>query len=107
MNSSDDACAQDTSPTLPEGIDDGYLILFRCNSLLVRFLQTVNNDEFTVFYSYRSVGKVFCTMDGHGSMVHIHPSSSVKKFFKFISKQSITISWIYTLYWSLGCDASL
>ncbi|KAM9811375.1 putative ATP-dependent RNA helicase DHX40 isoform 1-T1 [Syngnathus typhle] len=24
----------------------------------------------------RSVGKVFCTMDGHGSMVHIHPSSS-------------------------------
>lgn len=25
----------------------------------------------------RSIGKVFCTMDGHGSMVHIHPSSSV------------------------------
>ncbi|KAM3875439.1 putative ATP-dependent RNA helicase DHX40 [Diretmus argenteus] len=25
----------------------------------------------------RSVGKVFCTMDGHGSMVHIHPSSSL------------------------------
>lgn len=28
----------------------------------------------------RSVGKVFCTMDGHGSMVHIHPSSSVNTF---------------------------
>ncbi|XP_076000771.1 putative ATP-dependent RNA helicase DHX40 isoform X1 [Genypterus blacodes] len=25
----------------------------------------------------RSFGKVFCTMDGHGSMVHIHPSSSL------------------------------
>ncbi|KAM6931752.1 putative ATP-dependent RNA helicase DHX40 isoform 2-T2 [Lycodopsis pacificus] len=25
----------------------------------------------------RSIGKVFCTMDGHGSMVHIHPSSSL------------------------------
>ncbi|XP_062329887.1 probable ATP-dependent RNA helicase DHX40 isoform X2 [Osmerus eperlanus] len=25
----------------------------------------------------RSVGKVFCTMDGHGSMVHIHPASSL------------------------------
>lgn len=25
----------------------------------------------------RSVGKVFCTMDGHGSMVYIHPSSSL------------------------------
>uniref|UniRef100_A0A8C9Y364 RNA helicase n=1 Tax=Sander lucioperca TaxID=283035 RepID=A0A8C9Y364_SANLU len=25
----------------------------------------------------RSVGKVFCTMDGHGSMVHFHPSSSL------------------------------
>uniref|UniRef100_A0A7N6B8K7 RNA helicase n=1 Tax=Anabas testudineus TaxID=64144 RepID=A0A7N6B8K7_ANATE len=25
----------------------------------------------------RSVGKVFCTMDGHGSMVQIHPSSSL------------------------------
>ncbi|XP_040028405.1 putative ATP-dependent RNA helicase DHX40 [Gasterosteus aculeatus] len=25
----------------------------------------------------RSVGKVFCTMDGHGSMIHIHPSSSL------------------------------
>ncbi|XP_072248973.1 probable ATP-dependent RNA helicase DHX40 [Leuresthes tenuis] len=25
----------------------------------------------------RSFGKVFCTMDGHGSMVHIHPSSSM------------------------------
>uniref|UniRef100_A0A8C7TWP9 RNA helicase n=1 Tax=Oncorhynchus mykiss TaxID=8022 RepID=A0A8C7TWP9_ONCMY len=25
----------------------------------------------------RSVGKVFCTMDGHGSMVHIHPSSTL------------------------------
>ncbi|XP_055004008.1 probable ATP-dependent RNA helicase DHX40 isoform X2 [Boleophthalmus pectinirostris] len=25
----------------------------------------------------RSVGKAFCTMDGHGSMVHIHPSSAL------------------------------
>ncbi|XP_060929170.1 probable ATP-dependent RNA helicase DHX40 [Limanda limanda] len=25
----------------------------------------------------RSMGNVFCTMDGHGSMVHIHPSSSL------------------------------
>ncbi|KAF3847930.1 hypothetical protein F7725_020958 [Dissostichus mawsoni] len=25
----------------------------------------------------RSIGKVFCTMDGHGSMVHIHPASSL------------------------------
>lgn len=25
----------------------------------------------------RSVGKVFCTMDGNGSMVHIHPSSAL------------------------------
>ncbi|XP_060799719.1 probable ATP-dependent RNA helicase DHX40 [Neoarius graeffei] len=25
----------------------------------------------------RSVGKAFCTMDGHGSTVHIHPSSSL------------------------------
>ncbi|XP_075871325.1 putative ATP-dependent RNA helicase DHX40 [Nelusetta ayraudi] len=25
----------------------------------------------------RSVGRVFCTMDGNGSMVHIHPSSSL------------------------------
>ncbi|XP_069040239.1 probable ATP-dependent RNA helicase DHX40 [Lepisosteus oculatus] len=25
----------------------------------------------------RSVGRTFCTMDGHGSVVHIHPSSSL------------------------------
>ncbi|KAK7883197.1 hypothetical protein WMY93_029371 [Mugilogobius chulae] len=25
----------------------------------------------------RSIGKSFCTMDGHGSMVHIHPSSAL------------------------------
>uniref|UniRef100_A0AAV2J065 RNA helicase n=1 Tax=Knipowitschia caucasica TaxID=637954 RepID=A0AAV2J065_KNICA len=25
----------------------------------------------------RSIGKAFCTMDGHGSMVHIHPSSAL------------------------------
>ncbi|XP_053310618.1 probable ATP-dependent RNA helicase DHX40 [Spea bombifrons] len=25
----------------------------------------------------RSIGRTFCTMDGHGSMVHIHPSSSL------------------------------
>uniref|UniRef100_H3AKB7 RNA helicase n=1 Tax=Latimeria chalumnae TaxID=7897 RepID=H3AKB7_LATCH len=25
----------------------------------------------------RSVGKTFCTMDGHGSVVHIHPSSAL------------------------------
>jgi predicted heme/steroid binding protein len=31
----------------------------------------------TFLSSLRSVGKVFCTMDGHGSMVHIHPSSTV------------------------------
>lgn len=29
---------------------------------------------------HRSIGKVFCTMDGHGSVVHIHPSSSVNDF---------------------------
>ena len=36
-------------------------------------------DYFNFFL--RSFGKVFCTMDGHGSMVHIHPSSSVNTFF--------------------------
>ncbi|NP_001184155.2 probable ATP-dependent RNA helicase DHX40 [Xenopus tropicalis] len=25
----------------------------------------------------RSVGRTFCTMDGHGSMIHIHPSSAL------------------------------
>lgn len=30
--------------------------------------------------SYRSVGKVFCTMDGRGSMILIHPSSAVNMF---------------------------
>lgn len=30
-----------------------------------------------LWFSLRSVGKVFCTMDGHGSMVHIHPSSTL------------------------------
>lgn len=35
----------------------------------------------------RSVGKVFCTMDGHGSMVHIHPSSS-------LFDQEAELNWI-------------
>nr|XP_061828730.1 probable ATP-dependent RNA helicase DHX40 [Nerophis lumbriciformis] len=35
----------------------------------------------------RSVGKVFCTMDGHGSMVHIHPSSS-------LFEQEMELDWI-------------
>ncbi|XP_074536580.1 putative ATP-dependent RNA helicase DHX40 [Halichoeres trimaculatus] len=35
----------------------------------------------------RSVGKVFCTMDGHGSMVHIHPSSS-------LLDQETKLNWI-------------
>lgn len=51
--------------------------LFIFNLLVMRFLQAVNDDEFIFFIFCRSVGKVFCTMDGHGSMVHIHPSSSV------------------------------
>ncbi|XP_029027999.1 probable ATP-dependent RNA helicase DHX40 [Betta splendens] len=35
----------------------------------------------------RSVGKVFCTMDGHGSMVNIHPSSS-------LFDQDAELNWI-------------
>ncbi|KAM8853426.1 putative ATP-dependent RNA helicase DHX40 [Synchiropus picturatus] len=35
----------------------------------------------------RSVGKVFCTMDGHGSMIHIHPSST-------LFDQEIDLNWI-------------
>uniref|UniRef100_A0A1A8MXX5 RNA helicase n=3 Tax=Nothobranchius pienaari TaxID=704102 RepID=A0A1A8MXX5_9TELE len=34
-----------------------------------------------------SVGKVFCTMDGHGSMVHIHPSSS-------LFEQEVDLNWV-------------
>uniref|UniRef100_W5M8H4 DEAH (Asp-Glu-Ala-His) box polypeptide 40 n=1 Tax=Lepisosteus oculatus TaxID=7918 RepID=W5M8H4_LEPOC len=32
---------------------------------------------FTNVARSRSVGRTFCTMDGHGSVVHIHPSSSL------------------------------
>ncbi|KAM4627207.1 putative ATP-dependent RNA helicase DHX40 isoform 2-T2 [Polymixia lowei] len=35
----------------------------------------------------RSVGKVFCTMDGRGSMVHIHPSSS-------LFDQEMELDWV-------------
>ncbi|TKS81314.1 putative ATP-dependent RNA helicase DHX40 [Collichthys lucidus] len=35
----------------------------------------------------RSVGKVFCTMDGNGSMVHIHPSSS-------LFDEEVELNWI-------------
>ncbi|XP_059186673.1 probable ATP-dependent RNA helicase DHX40 isoform X1 [Centropristis striata] len=35
----------------------------------------------------RSVGKVFCTMDGNGSMVHVHPSSS-------LFDQEAELNWI-------------
>uniref|UniRef100_A0A3Q2GNN9 RNA helicase n=1 Tax=Cyprinodon variegatus TaxID=28743 RepID=A0A3Q2GNN9_CYPVA len=35
----------------------------------------------------RSVGKVFCTMDGHGSMVHVHPSSS-------LFEQEAELNWV-------------
>ncbi|XP_034023852.1 probable ATP-dependent RNA helicase DHX40 isoform X2 [Thalassophryne amazonica] len=35
----------------------------------------------------RSVGKVFCTMDGHGSMVHVHPSSS-------LFDQEMELDWV-------------
>ncbi|XP_030633041.1 probable ATP-dependent RNA helicase DHX40 [Chanos chanos] len=35
----------------------------------------------------RSVGKAFCTMDGHGSTVHIHPSSS-------LFGQEMQLDWI-------------
>ncbi|XP_026877066.2 probable ATP-dependent RNA helicase DHX40 isoform X1 [Electrophorus electricus] len=35
----------------------------------------------------RSVGKAFCTMDGHGSTVHIHPSSS-------LFGQELQLDWI-------------
>ncbi|KAM9853617.1 putative ATP-dependent RNA helicase DHX40 [Aulostomus maculatus] len=35
----------------------------------------------------RSVGKAFCTMDGHGSTVHVHPSSS-------LFDQEMTLDWI-------------
>lgn len=42
---------------------------------------------FLFFYVlHRSVGKVFCTMDGNGSMVHIHPSSSVNVFLNSFKK---------------------
>ncbi|XP_039612942.1 probable ATP-dependent RNA helicase DHX40 isoform X2 [Polypterus senegalus] len=35
----------------------------------------------------RSAGKVFCTMDGHGSVVHIHPSST-------LFEQEFQLDWI-------------
>ncbi|KAG8002175.1 putative ATP-dependent RNA helicase DHX40 [Nibea albiflora] len=35
----------------------------------------------------RSVGKVFCTMDGNGSMVHIHPSSS-------LFDEEVELNWV-------------
>ncbi|XP_076833009.1 putative ATP-dependent RNA helicase DHX40 isoform X1 [Brachyhypopomus gauderio] len=35
----------------------------------------------------RSIGKAFCTMDGHGSTVHIHPSSS-------LFGQELQLDWI-------------
>uniref|UniRef100_H3CFX3 RNA helicase n=1 Tax=Tetraodon nigroviridis TaxID=99883 RepID=H3CFX3_TETNG len=35
----------------------------------------------------RSVGKVFCTMDGRGSMVHVHPSSAV-------FEQEAKLNWV-------------
>lgn len=62
------------------------------------------NSCFVFFYmSHRSVGKVFCTMDGHGSMVHIHPSSSVSVFLKLSEKISVAYllhSWFifFNLY---------
>ncbi|KAK3560665.1 hypothetical protein QTP86_014516 [Hemibagrus guttatus] len=44
------------------------------NSELLR--QCLCHGYFT-HVARRSVGKTFCTMDGHGSTVHIHPSSSL------------------------------
>ncbi|XP_061460686.1 probable ATP-dependent RNA helicase DHX40 isoform X3 [Rhineura floridana] len=35
----------------------------------------------------RSIGKSFCTMDGHGSMVYIHPSSALRE-------QEAQLEWI-------------
>ncbi|XP_038615520.1 probable ATP-dependent RNA helicase DHX40 isoform X2 [Tachyglossus aculeatus] len=35
----------------------------------------------------RSVGRTFCTMDGHGSVVHIHPSSA-------LHDQEMQLEWI-------------
>lgn len=91
VNSSDDVCAQDTSPMLPEGITKVHLKLLVFNSFGISFYSLGTACWFWIIVqflgffslsSHRSVGKVFCTMDGHGSMIHIHPSSSVNAFSK-------------------------
>lgn len=98
-SSSDSACAQDTSPTLPEGITSVHLKWSIFKSLLEFILslsyQSANlcwlwKNIYLVFFPilHRSVGKVFCTMDGNGSMVHIHPSSSVNEFLNSLKKNS-------------------
>lgn len=63
------AYAQDTSPMSQEGIL--MTQYFKIDIFFSIYLFVIIN------ISYRSVGKVFCTMDGRGSMVHIHPSSAV------------------------------
>lgn len=93
------AYAQDTSPMSQEGIFimNVYSVLF---FPLIYWFVIIN-------FSYRSVGKVFCTMDGRGSMVHIHPSSAVNMFLEylfllgkiFFNSNTVFISLIYGCYY--------
>lgn len=81
------AYAQDTSPMSQEGIL--MTQYFKIDIFFSIYLFVIIN------ISYRSVGKVFCTMDGRGSMVHIHPSSAVNMFldnkiFVLIGKEILT-----------------
>ncbi|XP_068124870.1 probable ATP-dependent RNA helicase DHX40 isoform X2 [Hyperolius riggenbachi] len=54
----------------------GHTVLVRC--LCAGFFSNV---------ARRSVGRTFCTMDGNGSVVHIHPSSA-------LHGQEATLEWI-------------
>lgn len=84
---------------------EGILIMqyFKIDILFSVYLFVIIN------ISYRSVGKVFCTMDGRGSMVHIHPSSAVNMFldnkiFVSIGKKMLTAiqfssPWFMVVHW--------
>lgn len=80
---------QDTSQTLPEGITYINLKWFIFKSLLkLIWLGYANVYWLWPLFCilHRSVGKVFCTMDGNGCIVNIHPSSSVIVFLGSLQK---------------------
>lgn len=83
VNCSEGVCALGSSPMLPGGIhkESPHLCISVCLS------EEATHPIFLFFP--RSIGKSFCTMDGHGSTVHIHPSSAVWKTYTFAHSLSI------------------